>query len=456
MRLPVLALTLCASCTGSYGVVEVPGQASVVATPVVRAPEAEGPDPTEVDREPYRVIQPAATLDALGIPLIETQVHDKADVFGFAWHDEAWAVGVAYPYPSEAVQLRAVGQTELGEPLVSTTVDPGYPDAILSGGEGKLPWLVFSEDLRFEAMRFDGSARHVALKVPDKHVSPAERSDWRGGDTVVGVSGWESFEVHEYSKAKIRRDHRRAERRAKRTGMHASKATVRRDAVRVRYRGRRGRTVQVARHPKPGPDVYEVAVSAGPSHWVGAHWEDMGSRTDVVLNLFDYPSRLRKTVRMPAPRGINNIVGAAPDGHSYLVADATSVYEEPDQLTVLAFDADAAVLGERRVAVEGWVAGTMDVVDCDGRTWLVFNDYSVAHVERLAMLPLTPEGPLPQPTVLWSRKDPRPGSAGSRPGRILLTACGPGRAAAAIQIQDKVHSGSGDVLVVAQWPTTAG
>lgn len=83
--------------------------------------------------------------------------------------------------------------------------------------------------------------------------------------------------------------------------------------------------------------------------------------------------------------------------------------------------------------VSGWVAGSMTAITCEGHTWLALDPYE-SGVETLAVVELVSDAPL-APRRVWRQVDPAPsGGEGSRPGRVLYAACGPGRIGLAMQL----------------------
>ncbi len=392
-----------------------------------------------------------------GASLTLVDVGESLYVFGLTWFDGGWALATKPAVMGDTIGLHPVVAGVLGPSVAETCAEGKYGEAVIAGEADELPWLVLSDERTWEAVRFDGSDRHTVLRIRDEHVAVGHDEDWRGGPDVVGVAGWEASEGRELSKAQRRRNSRRSDRHARRTGTFVVHSSWREDAVRVKYRGQRGAVVSRGRYADPRhDDVYGLAVAAGEAHWVGAHWVDDGQDLRVVVNLFDYPSALRTSVGLVAPSGAaGGIVGASPDGHSYVVSDTSSPSERGGELVVLTVDPRGASLGERRLPVEGWVAGNFEVVDCDRGAWLVFSAYDEHANETLSMVPLEPSGELPEPAVLWTREDPRPEPPGARPARVLLSACGPSQAAVAVQMDDRVEMGWGDLVVLSTWSTRA-
>jgi hypothetical protein len=347
-----------------------------------------------------------------------------------------------------------VGPAELGAATYKVPFREGFPETVLSD-TGRAPWLVFNDGHRFPAVRFDGSDEHVALALPKDHIGAALRTAWHVDGEVVGVATWQASIVKKIPERILRERQAELDRAAAEDGApigHVSPYQTLAEAQ--RYMGDGGRTHELARF-KPGAstDLRWLAVAAGPRHWAGAHWEVTDTSSTLVLSLFDYPSKLRGTRREAAPGGTGSgTLGIDDAGFTYVIADATSPFEQRQSLFIATFDDTGTRLEEHRVEAQGWVADSLVMFNCGGRPWLVYDAYATSGRETMHVLPLAPQAALPSANELWSWQDPNPSGEGSRPARILLPACGPQRAAVAMQINKDATVGWGDALVVAEWP----
>jgi hypothetical protein len=276
--------------------------------------------------------------------------------------------------------------------------------------------------------------------------------DWRLGSRVRGVAAWEASIVRPLTRREVSRA-QASEDRLAREGLIVEVAPVRTLATAMRYLGQGGRVFEAARWPGDSHIPGWLAVAAGPRGWVGAHWERTGGRTTIELRWFDDPSRLRRSGRIAAPAGTwGGSLLLDGDGITYLAADRSSPLGPRTELVVLAFDGDGHLLGERAIAVPGWVDHAKALFNCGGRSWLAFDAYGTrSGLETLAVLELRPTGRLPEPTIAWTRRA-RPHSPNSRPARGLHVACGDGRAAVAMPFEQ--HRAD-DTLVLAEWPVMA-
>lgn len=434
------------------------------AADVARTPDAATKPVTTPEQ-----VAPTTDDDASPAHVLRLPDDPHAWVFGLVWHDDRWAIGVAYTDTRDEVELRPVSATGVAVP--SHTLRMGdFPLALVEGDGSAPPWVIVEQDDPesgprgvFVAHGFD-THEHVALALPKGDPGMRQssvRHDWKGGATPQGAATYTTSIVRPLTKAE--RDRVRHGRRH-----HDSVSAFVTLAETARHFGGGTASIETARFKNDGKrDIGWREVAIGEGTWVGVHWisDPVKPGADrptwnVDLHWFDIgTTRERAKQRIAAPAGSSGQVVMAADGATYLVSDGTDPFGSESKLVVSAFDAGGKHLGDRGLPVSGWIADSMTSVTCEGRTWLAIDPY-VGGVEALDVVALSPEGAL-EAKRLWRQNDPQAsGAAGSRPGRVLFAACGPGRVGLAMQLAvatgHKQDPASGDdgtapAVLLAEW-----
>jgi hypothetical protein len=445
----ILGLIL-ASCRGS---------ASAPAGPEPVVAPATAPHVGAAAATPAAAASPAVTV----VRSLTTKMDDEATVFGMAAYDGQWVIGTAFTDLRDTVALRPVQPQQLGPTLHTLSQSPatGFPIALVGDANPRRPpWVVAKaggEPWRYVARSFDGRGEATALEIPDDE-SGISRVGWRFDGRVTGAVAYEFELSRPLTPAERRAVLDAHERHESHKGSPSRSSGSARKALAhgMRYFGTGAKApFEGVRMPAGGPTgLGWLALTTGTHGFLGAHWEqrhagDTIAETRIALHWFDARSVHVRSTTVAAPHGTSSgqLVFAG-DGTAYVVADRSSPFDPGPTLELLAFDPSGAALPARTIPVTGWVADTITSIDCGGRTWLAFDAYAASGEEVIVALELVPRGELRTGTVLWSRRDPKPGTNGSRPGRVLYAACNRDEAAAAMQLWD---IDAGHEIALASW-----
>ncbi|MBX7083435.1 MAG: hypothetical protein K1X88_29780 [Nannocystaceae bacterium] len=435
----------------------------------VVAPTTTAPARAEATTSPPRA---GIALQSRAIPAVDDE---QAWLFGLAWDRTGFAAGIMYLDDRDALELRPIGRERVEAPTATLRLGTtqGFPVGFVGAGDPTAPpWLVFegrtpqlAPDGRFVALGPDGTRRElVHLPAPARargglhgEREQTVRSAWAPASPPTGAVAWSESLVRKRTAAERARDRSAG-------GPHDSVSSTITVAELVRYGDALG-SHDAARVPiTAGTRVawQDVALGEG-GRFVGAHTLDReldGTRTvEVTLQRYARgakPDGAPLTMAVPA-RATTTALASDGDGTVYLVSDRSAPGEPAPALIVTTIAPDGTVQAERSIAVVGWIADALVLVRCGGRTWLAYDAYAQGH-ETLDVVALQPGGEL-APAVpagaahAWAGVDPGPVVAGTRPGRVLVGACGPGHAAVAFDRATQAPGTASAVrgLVFAQW-----